>query len=167
MKLNAPTGWLPMPAQSLILFVVWLLLNNTLAPGQILLGAVLALVIPLLVAPLQSPQPRVVRHWRAVRYAGLVLWDILVANFEVALRVLGPSRRLQPAFVAIPLEVEGVLPITILASTISLTPGTVSAEISADRKWLYVHALHVEDEAALVAQIKTRYETPIKEIFGC
>jgi multicomponent K+:H+ antiporter subunit E len=167
MKLSSPTGWLPMPAQSLILFVVWLLLNNTLAPGHILLGAVLALTIPLLIAPTQAPQPRVVRHWAAVRYVGRVLWDILVANFEVAMRVLGPTRRLQPAFVAIPLDVEGALPITILASTISLTPGTVSAEVSEDRKWLYIHALHLEDEAALIAQIKSRYEAPIKEIFGC
>ena len=167
MKLNSPTGWLPMPAQSLILFVVWLLLNNTLAPGQILLGAVLALGIPLLIAPTQAPQPRVIRHWLALRYVGRVLWDILVANFEVAMRVLGPTSRLQPAFVAVPLELEGALPITILASSISLTPGTVSAELSQDRKWLYVHALHTEDEAELIRQIKSRYEAPIKEIFGC
>lgn len=167
MKLNSPTGWLPMPMQSLILFVVWLLLNNTLAPGHLLLALVLALGIPLLIAPTQTPQPRVVRHWRAIRYVGLVLWDILVANFEVALRVLGPTRKLKPAFVAVPLELEGALPITILASTISLTPGTVSAELSEDRQWLYVHALHLEDEAALIHQIKSRYEASIKEIFGC
>ena len=159
--------WLPMPAQSLILFLVWLLLNNSVAPGHLLLATFFALVIPWLVAPMQMEQPRVVKHWVAVRYTLTVLYDILVANFEVALRVLGPTRKLQPAFVAVPLDVEGALPITILASTISLTPGTVSAEVSEDRQWIYIHGLHLEDERALIDQIKSRYETPIKEIFGC
>lgn len=159
--------WLPMPAQSLILFVVWLLLNNTLAPGHILLGAVLALGIPLLVAPMQTPQPRVRAHIRAVRYTMMVLYDILTANFEVALRVIGPTKKLRPAFVAVPLDIEGALPITILASTISLTPGTVSADVSEDHRWLYVHVLHLTDEAELIDQIKSRYEAPLKEIFGC
>ncbi|KEA64253.1 Na(+) H(+) antiporter subunit E [Marinobacterium lacunae] len=159
--------WLPMPAQSLILFIVWLLLNNTLAPGHIVLGAFLALAIPILVAPMQMAQPRVRNHLLALRYTLMVLYDILVANFEVAMRVIGPTRKLKPAFVPIPLDIEGALPITILASTISLTPGTVSAEVSEDKKWLYIHALHTTDEAALVAQIKARYEAPLKEIFGC
>lgn len=159
--------WLPMPAQSLILFAVWLLLNNTLAAGHILLGAILALGIPLLVSPMQSPQPRVRSHLRAVRYTLMVLYDILVANFEVAVRVIGPMGKLQPAFVAVPLDIEGAVPITILASTISLTPGTVSAEVSEDRRWLYIHVLHLTDEAQLIAQIKSRYEAPLKEIFRC
>ncbi|GGC07012.1 monovalent cation/H+ antiporter subunit E [Marinobacterium zhoushanense] len=159
--------WIPMPAQSLILFATWLLLNNTLAPGHILLGAFLALAIPLLVVPMQAPQPRVRSHLRAVRYTLMVLYDILVANFEVAMRVIGPMSKLQPAFVAVPLDIEGTLPITILASTISLTPGTVSAEVSEDRQWLYIHVLHLTDEAQLIAQIKSRYEAPLKEIFGC
>ena len=93
--------------------------------------------------------------------------DIVVSNIVVAKQVLGVPERLQPGFVAIPLDLEEALPITILASTISLTPGTVSIEISKDRKTLYVHALHVENETDLVGRIKRRYEKPLKEIFGC
>lgn len=156
-----------MPAQSLILFLVWLLLNNSLSPGQILLGALLALSIPLLVAPLQRPQPQVRRPGLALRYALRVVWDILVANFEVARRVLGPTSTLRPAFVALPLDIEGELPLTLLASTISLTPGTLSADLSEDKRWLYIHVLHLTDEAALIAEIKQRYEAPLREIFGC
>ncbi len=159
--------WLPMPVQSLILFGVWLLLNNSLAPGQLLLAALLALAIPLLVAPLQQAQPPVRRHGLALSYTLKVLYDIVVANFQVAIRVLGPSSRLKPAWIAVPLDIEGALPITLLASTISLTPGTVSAELSEDAKWLYVHVLDLDDEQALIAQIKQRYEQPLKEIFGC
>lgn len=167
MKLQTRNRWIPMPAQSFLLFFVWLLLNNSIAPGQILLGAFLAWTIPLLVSPMQARQPRVLRHGLAVRYTLMVMYDILVANFEVAMRVLGPNSRLNPAFVAVPLDLEGALPITLLASTISLTPGTVSAEVSENQRWLYVHALHLEDETALIEQIKSRYEAPLKEIFGC
>ncbi len=159
--------WLPMPVHSLLLFAVWLLLNNTVAPGHLVLGAFLALTIPLLCAPLQTPQPIVRRPLLTIRYTLRVLADIIVANVEVAILVLGPMRRLQPAFVAVPLELTSELPLTVLASTVSLTPGTVSAELSEDRRWLYVHALHMTDEQALIRSIKSRYEAPLKEIFAC
>lgn len=161
------SSWLPMPLHSLLLFIVWLLLNNTTAPGHLVLGAFLALTIPLLCAPLQMQQPRVVRPLRAIRYFLLVLGDIVVANVEVAILVLGPMRKLQPGFVAVPIDIKGDLPITLLASTVSLTPGTVSAEVSEDQQWLYIHALHLTDEAGLIDTIKSRYEAPLKEIFGC
>lgn len=167
MKPSYPTGWFPLPTQSLILLLVWLLLNNSLAPGHLLLGALLAWLIPLLVAPLQSIQPGMRHPWRALRYLLVVLMDIIVANFEVARRVLGPLHRLRPAFVAVPLDIEGDLPLTLLANTVSLTPGTVSAELSKDRRWLYIHALHLEDESAMIAHIKQRYEQPLREIFQC
>ncbi|MBP0049975.1 Na+/H+ antiporter subunit E [Marinobacterium sp. AK62] len=159
--------WLPMPLHSLLLFIVWLLLNNTVAPGHLVLGAFLALTIPLLCAPLKTRQPKVLRPLLALRYIFRVLGDIVVANVEVAILVLGPMRKLQPAFVAVPLDLSGDLPITLLASTVSLTPGTVSAEVSEDRKWLYIHALHMTDEQGLIATVKSRYEAPLKEIFGC
>lgn len=159
--------WLPMPLHSLLLLVVWLLLNNTLAPGHLVLGTFLALTIPLLCAPLQTPQPRVVRPILALGYILKVLGDIVVANVEVAILVLGPMRKIQPGFVAVPLDIESELPITLLASTVSLTPGTVSAELSEDRRWLYVHSLDLHDEQALIDTIKCRYEAPLKEIFAC
>ncbi|WP_417582721.1 Na+/H+ antiporter subunit E [Nitrincola sp.] len=161
------SSWLPMPVHSLLLFVSWLLLNNSVAPGHLVLAAFLAFTIPLLCAPLKTEQPRVLKPLLAVRYTLRVLGDIVTANIDVAILVLGPMRKLQPGFVAIPLDIKGDLPITLLASTISLTPGTVSAEVSEDHQWLYIHALHITDEQALIAEIKARYEAPLKEIFGC
>ena len=93
--------------------------------------------------------------------------DILVANMAVAKLILGKPERLRPAFVEVPLDTDNEFVITVLASVVSLTPGTVSADISADRRTLLVHGLDVEDRAALVASIKQRYEAPLKEIFGC
>ncbi len=171
MKAQPRFRFFPMPAHSLLLFVAWLVLNNTLAPGHLVLGALLAIVIPWLVAGLAAPQPAIKRYDLAGKYLLIVLYDIVVANIEVAIKVLGPVGKLRPGFVAVPLDFSGDSPnellITLLASTISLTPGTVSAEVSQDRKWLYVHVLHLEDEQALITQIKQRYEGKLKEIFGC
>ena len=157
----------PMPWQSIVLFTVWLLLNESIAPGHLVLAAFLAIGIPQLLRGTQDHPFRIQKPMLAVMYALKVLGDIVSANFEVAVQVLGPSRRLQPGFLAIPLDITGDFPITLLASTISLTPGTVSAEVSSDQKWLYVHALHLVDETASIREIKKRYEQPLKEIFGC
>ncbi|MGK0444306.1 MAG: multicomponent K+:H+ antiporter subunit E [Bermanella sp.] len=167
MRANPRFRWLPMPLHSLLLLVVWLLLNNTVAPGHLVLGSFLAITIPLLTSGMQDPQPSFHKPLTIIRYILMVLGDIVVANFEVALLVLGPSKKLTPAFVAIPLDIEYELPITILASTVSLTPGTVSAEISEDKKWLYVHVLNMTDKDALITLIKQRYERPLMEIFQC
>jgi len=162
-----PSRLFPMPIHSILLFVVWLLLNNTLAPGHILLGGFLAIAIPRLVAGLSTEQPSVKKPGLALRYCLLVLWDILTANFEVAVKVAGPMKKIRPGMVAVPLDIKSELGITLFASTISLTPGTVSAEVSEDKLWLYVHALDVENEQALIQEVKQRYEAPLKEILGC
>ena len=93
--------------------------------------------------------------------------DIVVANIQVARQVLGPLERIRPGFVEVPLDLEDAFVATLLAGIVTLTPGTVSIEVDMERKLLNVHALDVPDAAALIAEIKTRYEVPLKEIFGC
>jgi multicomponent K+:H+ antiporter subunit E len=159
--------FLPMPFHSILLFTIWLLLNNSVSAGHLLLAFIFAIIIPWGVASMTTERPRIQKPLLAVSYVFIVLKDIVSANFTVALLVLGPLKKLTPGFVAIPLDIESELGITLLASTVSLTPGTVSAEISEDHKWLYVHALHLEDTEALIKEVKSRYETPLKEIFGC
>lgn len=157
----------PMPFHSLLLFTVWLLLNNSVSAGHIVLATFFAITIPWLVRGMRDEHPRILKPWLAIRYVLMVMWDIVVANLEVALLIIGPVKRLKPGFIAVPIEMTSELGITILASTVSLTPGTVSAEVSKDRAWLYIHALHLDNEAELIKSIKQRYEKPIKEIFGC
>ncbi|PKN32477.1 MAG: cation:proton antiporter, partial [Deltaproteobacteria bacterium HGW-Deltaproteobacteria-19] len=94
-------------------------------------------------------------------------WDIVVANLTVARLILGPTRLLRPAFIRLPLDLKNDFAITLLAHTISLTPGTVSAQVAEDRQSLLIHALDLDDEALLVERIKQRYEAPLKEIFPC
>lgn len=170
--------WLPTPYRSLLLFIVWLLLNQSAAPIHLFFGLLLALMIPWLCYRLRDPQPLIQRPLLALRYTLRVISDIVTANAEVAVLILGPVKKLRPAFVRVPLDLQHNLPLTILACTVSMTPGTVSADIYPSveslepdeplpQRWLLIHVLDLEDEAALIATIKARYEAPLKEIFQC
>ncbi|WP_375737944.1 Na+/H+ antiporter subunit E [Pseudomonas boanensis] len=158
---------LPHPAESFLLLAVWLLLVGSVSFGHLLLGAFLSIVIPLLVQPLLIERPYRWHPLRLLRFLLMVMGDILVANFQVARLTLGPIERLQPVFVEVPIELDNELAISVLVSVVSLTPGSLSADLSTDRRTLLVHGLHVEDKVAMVAEIKGRYEAPLKEIFEC
>jgi multicomponent K+:H+ antiporter subunit E len=155
----------PAPLLSATLFAVWLLLNNTLDPAQLALGAALAIVVPWFTEALRPERPRIRKPLLIVRLGLVVLWDIVLSNIEVARRILGPEEAIRPAFVWMPLELTDPHAIVSLAGIITMTPGTLSAELSPDRRHLLVHAFNVDDEAALIAQMKARYEAPLKEIF--
>lgn len=158
---------LPHPALSGMLLLVWLLLANSVTAGSILLGGVLALVLPKVTQPFWPDRPRV-RFDRALgAYCAVVLWDIAVANIEVArLILMRRNRDLRARWLVVPLDLASPEAVTVLAGTISLTPGTVSADVSADGRHLLVHALDAADTAALIARIKTRYEARLKRIFA-
>lgn len=158
-------GLLPRPLLSAALFVGWLVLGNSAAPADILAGALVALLLPRLLARFLPPPLAVHNPAVVVVLALRVLADIVVANLEVARRILGPESSIRPRFVWIPLEIENTFGVAALAGIISLTPGTLSVDLSTDRRHLLVHGLHVDDEAALVARIKARYEAPLKRIF--
>lgn len=156
---------LPHPWLTLVLTLLWLLLSNSLAPGHLLLGLALGWLIPLLTLRLWPDTVHFHHPLTLLRFIGRVLWDILVANLNVAQLILGKPERLSPAFFEIPLELKSELAISLLANTISLTPGTLSVELSPDHRTLLVHGLDVSDPAATCAEIKTRYEAPLKEVF--
>lgn len=157
----------PHPLLSLCLLAGWLLLVNDFSFGHWLLGGFLGWGIPQLTQAFWVRAPRVRRPLKLAGFVLRVVGDIVVANLEVARLILSPTRRLHPAFVEVPMEMDDELALTILASVVTLTPGTVSADLSDDRSTLLVHSLDVGDEAELVASIKSRYEAPLKEIFAC
>jgi multicomponent K+:H+ antiporter subunit E len=178
MRLEARFKWLPAPLLSLLLFIVWLLLNNSISVGHIVLAVILAIVIPLATSPFRTKQPLIIKPGLAFRHLLLVLYDIITANVQVAILILGPTKKLTPGFVKVPLDLTHSMPITLLASTVSLTPGTVSAEVypwsenlikgeEPVERFLLIHVLNLEDEQALINTIKSRYEAPLKEIFQC
>lgn len=155
----------PRPLLSLVLLVVWLLLVGSLSWGQILLGAALGWAIPLYTRAYWPEPVRICRPLALVRLIGVVLYDIAVANLTVAWAILVRSRRLRPAFVEVPVDLRTDLAIGLFANTVSLTPGTVSAWLSPDRRTLVVHGLDLATPETLAAELKARYEAPLKEIF--
>lgn len=157
----------PHPLASAFLLIIWLILNSTVAVGHIILGSFLGWAIPWLTNALWDRTVDLNKPSRGFRLLAVVLYDIVVANLNVARLILGPVSALRPAFVRIPLSVQEPYAIWSLASIITLTPGTVSAVVSDDRRHLLVHVLDLDDANALIAQIKERYETPLKEIFEC
>ncbi|MDO9584192.1 MAG: Na+/H+ antiporter subunit E [Desulfomicrobium sp.] len=159
--------WLPQPMFSLFLWLVWLLLANSLEPGHIVLGAFLALALPLFTVRFWPDQPCMGQPRTLMAYLAVFLWDIVIANLTVARLILGPVRRLRPAFITFPLDLKNDFAITVLAHSLSLTPGTVSSKVSEDRRTLLIHVLDLDDEDQLIQRIKKRYETPLKEIFPC
>ncbi|HSQ71889.1 MAG TPA: Na+/H+ antiporter subunit E [Rubrivivax sp.] len=159
---------LPSPVLSVLLFLAWLMLNESTSVGHLLLGLGLALVLPWWNNRFRPERVRLRRWGTMLRLTGRVLADIVVSNVEVARRVLGPEAALRPVFVWVPLQIRSPHGMVALAGIVTLTPGTLSSEITADRRHLLVHALHCPDataEAALVSSIRARYEAPLKEIF--
>lgn len=156
----------PHPLLSLTLTLVWLALQNSVSLGGIVMGLILGTIIPMLTAPYWPNRPRIHSPVKAAAYVLLVMWDIVKANVQVALIVLfKPVSKLQPAWVTVPLDLRSPEAITVLAGTVTMTPGTVSSDLSADGKALLVHCLHAPDPDAVVADIKARYESRLKEIF--
>ena len=156
----------PHPYLSAVLVIVWLLLVNRFAWGSLVFAIILSIAIPALTEPYWPQRARLRSPGKIIAYMGLVLHDIVKANIDVALIVLfKPNRNLQPAWITIPLDVRSPEAITVLAATITLTPGTVSADLSQDGHALLVHCLHAPEPESVIEEIKTRYEARLKEIF--
>jgi multicomponent K+:H+ antiporter subunit E len=157
----------PHPALSVAIFLLWMALNNASSLAHAVLALILAIGLPLLTHRFWPEHPPKVKLLPAIRLFGVVLWDILMASIDVAKLVLGPTKRIKPAFIEVPLDMQDPFVGTLLASIVSLTPGTVSIDIDRSRWVLQVHALNVEDREVIIQSIKTRYEQPLKEIFSC
>lgn len=157
---------IPHPLLTLLLTVTWCLLINDISLGTVVFGLIVGLIIPILTAAYWPNRPGVSRPHLFLGYTLIVIWDILVANVVVAaLVVFRRNRSLTPCWVAIPLDIRKPEAITILAGTITLTPGTVSADLSSEGHSLLVHALNADDPDAVRDEIKHRYERRLKRIF--
>lgn len=155
----------PHPILSVAVALVWILAVGDASAGTLVLAAILGFAIPLATGRFWPDRPRIADKRMAVEYAAIVLWDILVSNVQVARIVLfRRNETLRSHFLTVPLDVTSPEAIAVLSATITMTPGTLTADLSADRRSLLVHALDVADPQAAVAEIKSRYERRLKEI---
>ncbi|HNC52961.1 MAG TPA: Na+/H+ antiporter subunit E [Accumulibacter sp.] len=160
-------GLLPRPLLSATVLLLWLVISSPVSAGLLVLGSLLAVAVPLLTQAFWPDPPRLVRPARALHFVGVVAADIFTANWRVARQVIGPLCRLSPALVEVPLDLRDPFVVTLLASVVSLTPGTVAIDVDRRRWILLVHALDAPDPQVLARAIKQRYELPLREIFAC
>ncbi len=156
----------PHPHLTILLTLVWVLLANAPSLNSLVFGLLLGIIIPFVTQPYWPDRPKL-RNWpMIVEYMLVVLWDIVMANIAVARIILFKrDADRQPHFVCVPLELRTPEAITVLAGTITMTPGTVSCDLSAQGHNLLVHCLDTPDPEAVRDQIKSRYERRLKEIF--
>jgi multicomponent K+:H+ antiporter subunit E len=161
------TRWLPFPVFSLCLLAMWLLLNTTLAPGHVLLGAALGVAGGMVYGRLRAPAARIRRRAAtAAALSWLMLVDIVRSNIAVARITLHPGIRGRTSgFLHMPLEVRHPGALAVLACIITATPGTSWARYDAARNVLTIHVLDLVDEQAWIAQFKDHYERRLMEIF--
>ena len=158
--------WLPSPPLSLALFVIWLLLNQALDPGTLLMAAIFAVIVPLLTRGLRPATVRMRKPGVALRLTARALGDMLHSALTVGkLLLTRRSAQIHGQFVEIPLDVRDPNALAMLAMICCLTPGTAWGELSFDRSRLLLHVFDMKDEAEFIHLIKTRYEAPLMEIF--
>lgn len=157
----------PHPLLSALLVICWMLLVNRFALGSLVMAALLATLIPLATAAYWPNRPRLARPLALIPYLALVLWDVILANIQVARIILFmPADQIRSAWISVPLDLTSPEAITLLAGSITMTPGTLTADMSKDGRALLVHSLHAPDPDAIRDEIKSRYEARLIRIFG-
>ncbi len=150
--------------QNLLLALIWTMLTGDMSFGNLMIGLLLGYLI-LLFQKASSHQGRYARKVSALlRFAGFSIYELLSSSIRVAHDVLTPTLHARPGIIAIPLEVESDIEITTLANIITLTPGTVTLDISEDHKVLYVHAMFADDPERVRREIKDGLERRLLEI---
>ncbi|WP_426141938.1 Na+/H+ antiporter subunit E [Pseudomonas sp. DWP3-1-2] len=158
--------WFPAPWFSVALAILWLVLNLSVSPGNLILAVIVGFLAPLLMAPLRPLPVHIGKPGVVLKLFVLVGWDVLVSNIEVAL-TLWKARRRPPrsAFVKVPLDLRDANGLAALSIIATVIPGTVWSELALDRSVLLVHVFDLEDEASFIEHFKTTYERPLMEIF--
>jgi len=164
--MNAIKRIVPFPVFSLALFVLWLLLVQSVSAADVLLALCMALFWPRITRRFVERVSRPRRPLVMVRLFARVVGDMLKANAEVMWALLTRrSRDVHSRFVRIPLDLKDPGGLFVLAMIVTFTPGTAWAELSADRRELWLHVFSARDDEPVIAAIKGRYEGPLREIF--
>jgi multicomponent K+:H+ antiporter subunit E len=161
MKRYFPAPWL-----SVALAILWLVLNLSISPGNLLLALLLGFLAPLLMAPLRPLPVSIRRPGAILRLFFLVGRDVVGSNIEVGWTVWNAKRRPpRSAFVKVPLDLRDANGLAALAMITTVIPGTVWSELALDRSILLMHVFNLDDEARFIEHFKNVYERPLMEIF--
>ena len=151
---------------SILLALAWAALQGEISLANLVVGYVFGYVIlALLARGGVMPKSLASRAGRALELAGFFVWELALANVRVALDVLRPHTAIQPAVVAVPLDVTSDGEILLLSMLINMTPGSVTIDLSDDHRTLYVHVMHMKSAAASRHEIKHGFERRVKLLF--
>jgi multicomponent K+:H+ antiporter subunit E len=158
--------WLPSPLLSLFLLLIWLLLNQSLELGQLLFGMVLAIVMPLVTAPLRPFKASLKKPLLLIRLLSWAMWEIIRSCFNVSRIILFNSKGIKSEFIRVPLTLKDPAGLAMLSCLINCTPGTVWVEVDDKTQELVLHVFDLQDPEWWIQTIKTRYEQPLLDIFN-
>ena len=149
---------------NVLLALVWAALIGRFAPANLFAGFVLGYLALFMSRRALGPTDYFIRVRRTIAFTLFFLWELILANLRVAYDVLTPRDHMKPRVIAIPLEARTDAEITALAYFISLTPGTLSLDVSTDRRALFIHAMYAPDADALRREIKQGLERRLLEL---
>jgi len=149
---------------NILLSFAWIALTGSFTFANFALGFFISFAILWLVHARKTEFRYFNTIGKIVKFFFAYLFEMIKSNLNVAFHVLNPVSKLKPGIVEVPLDAETNLEITLLANMVMLTPGTLSMDVSTDRKVLYVHSMNIKDKQAFIDEIKTRYEKPLLEI---
>ena len=150
--------------ETVLLALAWVALTGDGSLPALVFASALAWLLLRLVRPLGGEGFRRVRLVRLPGFLLYVLKEVVVANLRVAAAVVAPAGRLRPAIVAVPLTLDRDAEIALLANLVTLTPGTLSLDVSPDRRTLYVHAMATASPDAFRREIRDGFEQRILEV---
>lgn len=151
---------------NILLSLAWAALTGRFEPVNLVFGYVLGYAILWLASRHLPSQTYFLKLPRVLEFIGFFLKELAIANFRMAVTVLSPRMKLRPAVVAVPLDLKTDTGLSLLANLITLTPGTLSLDISTDRKMLYVHTIWLEDSVEKFREdIKQGFERRVREVF--
>ncbi len=149
----------------LVFTLIWAAVTGSFAPLNLGFGLVLSALALFLIRENVQPSRIAVRPLGVLALTLLFFKELALSAFKVAVLVIRPKMDLKPGIFAFPLRVDRDFEITLLANLITLTPGTLSVDVSDDRRFLYVHALDCADPQATIRDIADGFEAKILEAF--
>ncbi len=149
---------------NVLLAIVWTMAVGRFTFQQLSLGFLLGFLVIVVIEPLWGKQAYTPRVWRTLRFTGFFLWEMFLSNLQIAYDVLTHRLYARPQIIAVPLDTRTAAEITLLANFLTLTPGTLSLDVSTDRQTLYVHAMYVKDRERFIDEVKRGLEARLLEV---
>jgi multicomponent Na+:H+ antiporter subunit E len=149
---------------NILLALLWAALTGTITPTNLAIGFFIGLIVLAMVGRALGRPLYMIGLWRSVVLLFVFLWELLVSSLRVTYDVLSPGHNYKPAILAVPIDLDKDFQITLLANLVSLTPGTLSLDVSKDKKTLFIHSMNAPDPEALKRSIKNSFERRIKEL---